>query len=211
MDYFEKRKLFKQSFIDFIEVSALTPKQTHFSPHFVLRENNKLSEAVSTGNLDSAEELKDFFLQHVKQFKHTAFIKKMKKIILKYSKLLNLDIEFFDMSVSTDIELKLDYKSLLDIESISFVLRGQGGKTGYTTFHFCAYLSDVEASYEIAELDGRNFEHQSMIVICVNHKKVDNIILPMLNSYKDIISQLLGYEVTHVDEDIITVLDMIKI
>lgn len=50
-----------------------------------------------------------------------------------------------------------------------------------------------------------------MIVICVNHKKVDKMILPMLNSYKDIISQLLGYEVTHVDEDIITVLDMIKI
>lgn len=214
MDYFEKRKLFNQSFKSMIASTGLTPSATNFNPYFLLREHQSIEEPVSTGKLDNAVELSEIFLGHVKKIKAKSFVNKIKKTLLKYSTLLNLDISFYDygqVQPSLEIELNPNHKDLLDIENIGFLLRGEGVKTGFTTFRFFAHLHDVEASYEITQLKGKILEDQSFVDIHVYYKKADDIIIPMLNAYTDIVSQLVGYEVTTVDKEIITLLDMIKI
>lgn len=214
MDYFEKRKLFNQSFKRMIETSGLNPVATNFNPYFLLREHQSIEDAVSTGKLDNAVELSDLFLKHLKKIKTKTFLSKMKKTVLKYSTLLNLEITFYDytkVEPSLEIELKPNHTDLLDIDNIGFLVRGEGVKTGYTTFRFFAHLNEIVPSYEITQLQGKTLEDQSFVDIHVYYKKIDDIIIPMLNSYKDIVSELVGYEVTNVNEDIVTVLNMIKI
>lgn len=214
MDYFEKRKLFNQSFKGMIEPTGLRPGSTNFNPYFLLREHQSSEDAVSTGKLDNAVELSDLFLNHVKKIKTKPFLNKMRKIILKYSTLLNLEITFYDypkVEPSVEIELSPNHKDLLDVDNIGFLVRGEGIKTGYTTFRFFAHLNEIAPTYEITQLQGKILEDQSFVDIHVYYKKIDDLIIPMLNSYKDIVSELVGYEVTNVDEDIVTVLNMIKI
>lgn len=211
MDYFEKRNHFKERFNTILKDNQIEAKRTSFSPHFAITENNLEEHGVATGSVDHADELTKLFLKPIKKFNKDTFISQLKKIILKYSKLLNLDVEFFNASTSTLIELNLDYKDLYDISSVSFMVKGTSKKTRFTTFHFDACFNDVEPNYEIVELDGKSVENQSLVVITVNYKKVEDIVIPMLTAHTDVISELLGYEVTHVDKDIISVLDMIKI
>lgn len=214
MDYFERRKLFNQSFKSLIANTGLNPEKTNFNPYFLLREHSSVPEPVSTGKLDNSDVLSTLFLDQIKKIKAKAFLNKMRKLILRYSKLFNADFTFYSFDSllpSLEIELNSNYKDLFDIDSVAFILRGEGVKTGYTTFRFFVHLKPIQATYEITRLDGRALEHQSFIDIHVNYKNVDDIKIPMLNAYKDIVSEIVGYEVIEVDNDIVTVLDMIKV
>ena len=180
MDYFEKRKLFNQSFKRMIENSGLNPVATNFNPYFLLREHQSIEDAVSTGKLDNAVELSDLFLKHLKKIKTKTFLSKMKKTVLKYSTLLNLEITFYDytkVEPSLEIELKPNHTDLLDIDNIGFLVRGEGVKTGYTTFRFFAHLNEIVPSYEITQLQGKTLEDQSFVDIHVYYKKIDDIII----------------------------------
>jgi len=214
MDYFEKRKLFNQSFKTLIADTGLNPEKTNFNPYFLLREHTSVQEPVSTGKLDNSEILSALFLDHIKKIKAKSILNKIRKLLIKYSKILNSDFTFYScdsLLPSLEIELNPHYNDLFDIDSLAFIVRGEGIKTGYTTFRFFIHLKPIDASYEITHLDGRELEHQSFVDIHVNYKKADDVKFPMLNAYKDVISSIVGYDVTEVDDDIIAVLDMIKV
>jgi hypothetical protein len=211
MDYFEKRKLFNRAFKDLMAQVGVTPEKTNFNPYFMISEHHTLDEPVSTSKLTQEVEYLELFEPSIKKIKAKTFINKIKKIILKYSRLLNLDIIFFDAPPSLEIELNLDYKNFFDIDNVGFVIRGAGDKIGFTAFRCFVHLNHVTPTYEITQLDGKLPENPTFIDLHVHYKKADDIIIPLLNAYKDTVSQLVGYEVTEVDQDIITVLDMLKI
>lgn len=211
MDYFEKRKLFNQDFKDLMAQIGLTPEKTNFNPYFMISEHHSVDEPVSTGKLTNDVEYLELFEPSIKKIKSKTFINKIKKIILKYSRLLNLDISFYESPASLEIELNPNHKNFFDIDNVGFLIRGDGDKIGFTTFRFFVHLNNVKATYEITCLDGTTPESQSFIDIHVHYKKADDIIIPLLNAYKDTVSELVGYEVTEVDQDVITVLDMLKI
>lgn len=211
MDYFEKRKLFNQAFKDLMAQVGVTPEKTNFNPYFMISEHHTLDEPVSTSKLTQEVEYLELFEPSIKKIKSKTFINKIKKIILKYSRLLNLDIIFSDARASLEIELNLDYKNFFDIDNVGFIIRGSGDNIGFTAFRIFVHLKNVTPTYEITYLDGQLPENPTFIDVHVHYKKADDIIIPLLNAYKDTVSQLVGYEVTEVDQDIITVLDMLKI
>lgn len=211
MDYFEKRKLFNQAFKDLMAQVGVTPEKTNFNPYFMISEHHTLDEPVSTSKLTQEVEYLELFEPSIKKIKSKTFINKIKKIILKYSRLLNLDIIFSDARASLEIELNLDYKNFFDIDNVGFIIRGSGDNIGFTAFRIFVHLKNVTPTYEITFLDGQLPENPTFIDVHVHYKKADDIIIPLLNAYKDTVSQLVGYEVTEVDQDIITVLDMLKI
>lgn len=211
MDYFEKRKLFNQAFKDLMAQVGVTPEKTNFNPYFMISEHHTLDEPVSTSKLTQEVEYLELFEPSIKKIKSKTFINKIKKIILKYSRLLNLDIIFSDARASLEIELNLDYKNFFDIDNVGFIIRCSGDNIGFTAFRIFVHLKNVTPTYEITYLDGQLPENPTFIDVHVHYKKADDIIIPLLNAYKDTVSQLVGYEVTEVDQDIITVLDMLKI
>jgi hypothetical protein len=211
MDYFEKRSLFINQFKATIEEHNIAFERTALRPNFSMSEHHTVNNCLSTGYLASSEPLCDLFIGNISGFNKDKFISKIKKTIKKYSKLLDLNIDFAVSSISTEIELNIDYKDFYDINNISFTLRGVGKKTEFTSFKVVAYLNEVNASYELVTIDGVSLERPSSVVVSVNHKKTNEIVIPMLNAYKDIISEIVGYEVTEVNQDIINVLEMIKI
>lgn len=211
MDYFEKRKLFNQAFKDLMAQVGVTPEKTNFNPYFMISEHHALDEPVSTSKLTQEVEYLELFEPSIKKIKTKTFINKIKKIILKYSRLLNLDISFYDAPASLEIELKPNHKNFFDIDNVGFVIRGDGDKIGFTAFRIFVHLNYVIPTYEITQLDGKLPENPTFIDLHVHYKKADDIIIPLLNAYKDTVSQLVGYDVIEVDHDIITVLDMLKI
>lgn len=211
MDYFERRKLFNQAFKDLMAQVGVTPEKTNFNPYFMISEHHTLDEPVSTSKLTQEVEYLELFEPSIKKIKAKTFTNKLKKIILKYSRLLNLDISFSNSPASIEIELNPDHKDFFDIDNVGFVIRGAGDKIGFTAFRFFIHLNNVTPIYEITQLDGKLPENPTFIDVHVYYKKADDIIIPLLNAYKDTVSQLVGYEVTDVDQDIITVLDMMKI
>lgn len=211
MDYFEKRKLFNQAFKDLMVQVGITPEKTNFNPYFMISEHHSLDEPVSTSKLTQEVEYLELFEPSIKKIKAKTVTNKIKKIILKYSRLLNLDISFYDAPSSLEIELNPDHKNFFDIDNIGFVIRGDGDKIGFTAFRFFIHLNDVIPTYEITQLDGKQPENPTFIDVHVHYKKADDIIIPLLNAYKDTVSELVGYEIIEVDQDVITVLDMLKI
>lgn len=105
------------------------------------------------------------------------------------------------------VGIKDDFESVTDISYYSVTFFDRPDSEHLTVFNIRLYFHPVDAFYNVKK---DNVGHD-IVNIRVYYKDLNSIVKPMLSSYLEFVSKRVTYAVDVIDDEIVEVLDMIKI
>lgn len=188
--------------------------------NFEIENNNSYDQS-----LDFLDHTNDYLLYNIKHpqmilpavfknysgLKLHSLVEDLNKVMKSYLKAIELDFDFKHMSWDEKhkVGLKKDYTKATDVDyyAIKFINYAEDGTT--TVFSIRFYVEPIQAYYNVT--NDFKVSHDVWTELGVYYQDLNSIIKPMLSAYNEQLSKTLTYSVDVVDDEVIEVLNMLKI
>lgn len=145
----------------------------------------------------------------IPDFDYKNSVDHLNTVIAPYLKAIGLNFNFPYMIWDEvhRVGIKDDFKSVNDVSYYSVTFFDRPDSEHLTVFNIRLYLHPVDAFYNVK----KDSVGHDIVNIRVYYKDLHSIVKPMLSSYLDFVSKRVTYAVDMIDDEIVEVLDMIKI